>query len=75
MKDLFVNEVKAAKDLIKQKIPFLTFSDDNMYANRRFSKKLLKALIPLKIRYWTQCDISIARMTSCLSLFRKAAAE
>ena len=46
----------------------ILFSDDNMFINRRFSKELLKALIPLKIRYMAQSDIGIGKDEELLRL-------
>ena len=46
----------------------ILFSDDNMFINRRFSRELLKALIPLKIRYMAQSDIGIGKDEELLRL-------
>jgi radical SAM superfamily enzyme YgiQ (UPF0313 family) len=46
----------------------ILFSDDNMFINRRFSKDLLRALIPMKIRYMAQSDIGIAKDEELLRL-------
>ncbi len=46
----------------------ILFSDDNMFLNRRFSKELLRALIPMKIRYMAQSDIGIAKDDALLRL-------
>lgn len=46
----------------------ILFSDDNMFINRRFSRELLRALIPLKIRYMAQSDIGIGKDEELLQL-------
>jgi radical SAM superfamily enzyme YgiQ (UPF0313 family) len=46
----------------------ILFSDDNMFINRRFSKELLKALVPMKIRYMAQSDIGIGKDEELLRL-------
>jgi len=46
----------------------ILFSDDNMFINRRFSRELLRALIPLKVRYMAQSDIGIGKDEELLQL-------
>lgn len=46
----------------------ILFADDNLFVDKRFSKNLLKALIPLKIKYFAQTDISFAEDEELLSL-------
>jgi len=50
----------------------ILFSDDNMFINRRFSRELLKALIPLKIRYMAQSDIGIGKDEELLHLMHQS---
>ncbi len=64
--DQIIREVEAARAAAPNQL-FL-FADDNMFINRRFSKELLKALIPLRIRYLAQSDIGIARDKELLRL-------
>ncbi len=61
-----VAEVEAARAAAPNQL-FL-FADDNMFINRRFSRELLKALIPLRIRYLAQSDIGIAKDEELLQL-------
>jgi radical SAM superfamily enzyme YgiQ (UPF0313 family) len=37
--------------------PFIEFADDNSFVNRHHSKKLLRALIPEKLRWFSESDI------------------
>jgi radical SAM superfamily enzyme YgiQ (UPF0313 family) len=58
-----VEEAKKVSDGL-----LILFSDDNMFINRRFSRELLRALIPLKIRYMAQSDIGIGKDEELLRL-------
>jgi radical SAM superfamily enzyme YgiQ (UPF0313 family) len=46
----------------------ILFADDNFFVDKHYSKDLLKALIPLKIKYFAQTDISIAEDEELLQL-------
>jgi radical SAM superfamily enzyme YgiQ (UPF0313 family) len=46
----------------------MLFADDNLFVDKAYSKELLKALIPLKIKYFAQTDISIAEDDELLQL-------
>jgi len=48
------------------------FADDNAFSNPSFSRELLGAIIPLKIRFMAQTDIQIARHPELLDLAAKA---
>jgi len=50
----------------------IIFSDDNMFVNRRYAKELLQRIVPYKIRYRAQSDISIAEDDELLTLIRKS---
>ena len=70
--DQVINEVMAVKKATIYDKPFVFFSDDNMFANKKFSKTLLKELIPLNIHYWTQCDITVGSDEKLLELMRES---
>jgi radical SAM superfamily enzyme YgiQ (UPF0313 family) len=61
-------EVRAIKALWPH--PFIEFADDNSFARRAHSKALLRALVPECIRWFTECDISIADDPELLGLMR-----
>lgn len=65
-----VNEINAIKEIWKS--TFIYFTDDNMLVDRKFTKELLKALIPLKIRWFAFSDISIGEDEELLSLLSKS---
>ncbi len=47
---------------------FVTFLDDNIVADESYAKKLFIALIPLKIKWISQCSITIASNDELLQL-------
>lgn len=48
------------------------FVDDNIFIDREITEKLLKALIPLKIKWTSQASIDIAKSPELLSLIKKS---
>jgi radical SAM superfamily enzyme YgiQ (UPF0313 family) len=46
----------------------ILFADDNLFVDKHYSRELLKALIPLRIKYFAQTDISIAGDEELLEL-------
>jgi radical SAM superfamily enzyme YgiQ (UPF0313 family) len=46
----------------------ILFVDDNLFVDRKFSKELLNALIPLKISYIAQTDIKVSNDDELLEL-------
>jgi radical SAM superfamily enzyme YgiQ (UPF0313 family) len=63
-----ISEIRAIKEIWKK--PFIEFADDNTFVNKKHGKKLLRALIPEKVRWFTETDISVARDRELLSLMR-----
>jgi radical SAM superfamily enzyme YgiQ (UPF0313 family) len=64
--DQIIRELEAIlKISINRKI---VFNDDNMFLNRAKSYELLKAIKPLKIKYFSESDISIAKDERLLDL-------
>ena len=53
----------------------LLFADDNAFVLREQSKALLRAMIPLRLRWIAQTDISIARDAQLLSLMADAGCQ
>jgi len=66
--ELIVRDIKAIKEHWEH--PFIEFADDNTFIDKEWSKKLLKAITPLNIRWFTETDISIAQDEELLSLLR-----
>ncbi|HWR72334.1 MAG TPA: radical SAM protein [Nitrospirota bacterium] len=63
-----IAEIRNIKSLWNR--PFIEFADDNTFANKAHGKRLLRALIPEKIRWFTETDISIAEDDELLQLLR-----
>jgi radical SAM superfamily enzyme YgiQ (UPF0313 family) len=61
-----INEVKTIKSMVEQ--PFISFTDENMFIDRQYSKELVKALIPLNVLWECYCDISVAEDEELLEL-------
>ena len=66
--ELVVRDIKAIKKHWRN--PFIEFADDNTFVDKEWSKKLLSALIPLKIRWFTETDISVAQDEELLQLLK-----
>lgn len=67
-----IAEIKMLKASGKLKWNFVFFSDDNISGSPQYAKELFKALIPLKIRWGSQCSITIAKDEELLQLARKS---
>ena len=61
-----VREIEFIKTLYPH--PFISFADENMLVDRKWTKELLRALVPLNIRWEGYCDISIAEDEELLQL-------
>ncbi|MEQ1854744.1 MAG: DUF4070 domain-containing protein [Chthoniobacteraceae bacterium] len=51
--------------------PFIEFADDNSFVNRAHYKELLRAMIPEKLRWFTETDIRVAGDDELLGLMRQ----
>jgi radical SAM superfamily enzyme YgiQ (UPF0313 family) len=67
-----VEEIAALKRAGQLKWNFVFFSDDNICGNPEYAKEMFRALIPLKIRWGSQCSISVARDEELLALARES---
>lgn len=52
--------------------PFIEFADDNTFADKVHGRKLVQALIPEGLRWFTETDISIARDPQLLAMMKDA---
>jgi radical SAM superfamily enzyme YgiQ (UPF0313 family) len=52
--------------------PFIEFADDNTFVDKRRSRELVRALIPLGVKWFTETDISVARDPELLDLLRES---
>jgi len=67
-----IAEIKYLKESRQLKWNFVFFSDDNICGKPEYAKELFKALIPLKIRWGSQCTINIAKDEELLALARQS---
>jgi radical SAM superfamily enzyme YgiQ (UPF0313 family) len=52
--------------------PFIEFADDNTFVDKAWGRELCRALAPLKLKWFTETDISIAGDPELLDLMRQA---
>lgn len=65
-----IAEIREIKRLWRR--PFIEFADDNSFVNRAHSKELMRALIPERIRWFTESDVAVADDDELLALMREA---
>ncbi len=52
--------------------PFIEFADDNTFVDKPWGKELCRRLAPLKLKWFTETDISVADDAELLELMREA---
>ncbi len=55
-----------------RKHPFIEFADDNTFVDKRWGKELCRALAPLRVKWFTETDISVAEDEELLDLMHIA---
>jgi radical SAM superfamily enzyme YgiQ (UPF0313 family) len=50
----------------------INFADDNMFVDRKYSAELVKRLMPLKVKWSAQTDVSVAQDEDFLELIRRS---
>lgn len=55
---LVLDEIRAAREFFAH--PFFEFADDNTFLDKAWGREFLRALVPEKIRWFTETDASIA---------------
>jgi len=68
-----VAEIHAIKRIWDR--PFIEFADDNTFVHREHSKRLMRALIPEKLRWFTETDVRVAEDDELLGLIRDAGCQ
>ena len=63
-----IAEIRRIKELWPK--PFIEFADDNTFANKKHAKRLVRALIPEQVKWFTETDISVARDNELLAMMR-----
>ncbi|MBL8797116.1 MAG: B12-binding domain-containing radical SAM protein [Planctomycetia bacterium] len=65
-----VRDIRAVLRLRKR--PFIEFADDNTFVDKDWGKELCRQLIPLRVKWFTETDLSVADDTELLQLMRQA---
>lgn len=65
---MVIDEIKFIKSLWDK--PFIEFADDNTFANKKYAKELVSEISKLKIKWFTETDISIAEDDELLAMLR-----
>jgi radical SAM superfamily enzyme YgiQ (UPF0313 family) len=52
--------------------PFIEFADDNTFVDKAWGKELCRQLIPLRIKWFTETDVTVADDPELLGLMRRA---
>ncbi|MFK7883955.1 MAG: radical SAM protein [Phycisphaerales bacterium] len=65
-----IAEIQAIKQIWAQ--PFVEFADDNSFLHRAHARELMAALKLERIKWFTECDVSIADDIELLDLMRDA---
>jgi len=52
--------------------PFIEFADDNTFVDKTWSKQLCLALAPLRLKWFTETDVSVAEDPELLELMHEA---
>ncbi|TWT82289.1 B12 binding domain protein [Planctomycetes bacterium CA13] len=65
-----IRDIRAIKQI--QRRPFVEFADDNTFVDHQWGKRLCRELIPERIKWFTETDISVADDDELLALMRQA---
>ena len=65
-----IEEIRAIKAIWDR--PFIELADDNSFASKGKAYELLEAMIPERVRWFTECDVSIAKDEKLLRLMKQA---
>jgi radical SAM superfamily enzyme YgiQ (UPF0313 family) len=68
--DLVRRDIESLQSLHPQ--AFVEFADDNTFVDKSWGKDLCRALIPLKVKWFTETDLSVADDPELLELMRQA---
>jgi radical SAM superfamily enzyme YgiQ (UPF0313 family) len=68
--DKIVRDIGAVLELRHH--PFIEFADDNTFVDKAWGKELCRALAPLKIKWFTETDISVADDEELLDLMHES---
>jgi len=52
--------------------PFIEFADDNTFVDKEWGKELCRQLAPLRVKWFTETDVTVAQDADLLELMREA---
>lgn len=70
-----IGDVVAEVRRVKRPGQMIFFIDDNLTSNLEAAKELMRALIPLKVRWVSQCDISVGHDHEALALMKRSGCQ
>ena len=65
-----VRDIRAIEQLHAR--PFIEFADDNTFVDKEWGKELCRQLAPLRVKWFTETDITVADDAELLTLMRNA---
>jgi radical SAM superfamily enzyme YgiQ (UPF0313 family) len=65
-----IRDIQAVRRLRKRS--FIEFADDNTFVDKAWGKELCRQLVPLRMKWFTETDISVADDPELLQLMREA---
>jgi radical SAM superfamily enzyme YgiQ (UPF0313 family) len=66
-------EIRAIKQIWER--PFIEFADDNSFVHKAHYRRLMRALLREDLRWFTECDLSVADDPELLGLMRDAGCQ
>ena len=65
-----IRDIRAIRQVREH--PFIEFADDNTFVDKTWGKELCRALAPLRLKWFTETDISVAEDEDLLESMREA---
>src|SRR5439155_6340609 len=65
-----LRDIEAVRRLRKR--PFIEFADDNTFVDKEWGKELCRRLVPLRLHWFTETDVTVADDPELLRLMRQA---
>lgn len=65
-----IRDIRAIRQVRER--PFIEFADDNTFVDKEWGKELCRQLIPLRLKWFTETDISVADDPELIDLMHRA---
>ncbi|MGH7176062.1 MAG: B12-binding domain-containing radical SAM protein, partial [Tepidisphaeraceae bacterium] len=65
-----IRDIQAIREVREN--PFIEFADDNTFVDKEWGKELCRRLIPMRLKWFTETDVSVAQDAELLSLMHDA---